>query len=354
MRLLRVELTQVGPFEAVSLSLGEGAARASTVIHGAGGVGKTSLLLAIGNTRPGAVSAILSPALVDRRSQFPTEAERLPSAVTYWSLGQDDRERQHPLCLASPSTRVCADDVQEVARRREQTVFDRVAKEGGFAYLAIPSSRWFSAQPLALNAPLRTLARYDVRGSLSFEERHDLGRETKQALAYAGIASALQSSGRPSGVDFKLLDGGMRHAVNSVVRLLGYRYEGLDPQSFEPHFAGPYRELISFDALPTAVRHLVAFAALPVRTLWGAYPGRDPRLAEAVVSVDEPELHQDAATRAGLVEALESALPCVQWLLATASPEIAASVDTSAVVALRRTDERVGVELFSGFEARTH
>ncbi len=356
MRLLLADLTRVGPFDSLRLSLieGESKARSLTVIHGAGGVGKSSLLQAIANTRPGQVST-LQPGVSERAfSLGHEEREALPSAQTHWLLGQDDLERQHPLCLASPNTRVHASEELEVLRRREQSVFDRVAREGGFAFLSIPSNRWFSTHPIAINAPLRTVARYDVRGTLSFEDRLDLARETKQALAYAEIGAALQRTPGAEHADQRLLATAMSHAVNTLLESVGFSYLGLDSRSFEPMFAGSQRTALPFDSLPTGVRHLVALAALPTRTLWGAYPGRDPRRAEGVVTIDEPELHQDSFVQARLMSALEEALPSVQWIVATASPRVASSVEGSAVIALRRSDEGNCVELFSGFEARTH
>jgi len=355
-RLLLADLTHVGPFNAARLSLdeGEGKARSLTVIHGAGGVGKSSLLQAIASTRPGQVST-LQPAASERGFSLGNdEREALPSATTYWLLGQDDAERQHPLCLSSPNTRVHASEELELLRRREQSVFDRVAREGGFAYLAIPSNRWFSTHPIAINAPLRTVARYDVRGSLSFDDRLDLARETKQALAYAEIGAALQRVSGAEHPDQRLFSAAMSHAVNTLLESAGFSYVGLDSLSFEPMFSGSRRKAVPFDALPTGVRHLVALGALPTRTLWGAYPGRDPRRAEGVVTIDEPELHQDNCVQAQLMSALEEALPSVQWLVATASPLVASSVDASAVIALRRSEAGKDVELFSGFEARTH
>jgi predicted ATP-binding protein involved in virulence len=98
---------------------------------------------------------------------------------------------------------------------------------------------------------------------------------------------------------------------------------------------------------------LVAFGALTVRTLWAAYPDRDPRIAEGVVLIDEVDLHQDASIAPKLPGALRAALPSVQWILTTHSPLLAAGVAPGEVLALRAgTQGRV--ELHAGPSATTH
>jgi predicted ATP-binding protein involved in virulence len=146
----------------------------------------------------------------------------------------------------------------------------------------------------------------------------------------------------------------MTSAVDRLVALAGLSYVGLDAASFEPTFMTADGRSLSFDALPTRARHLVAFAALSVRVLWSAYPGRDPRASEGVVAIDEVDAHQDPAIQAALVSALSEALPGVQWILTTTSPVVAGSCDTRDVLALRRLPRTTRVELYVGSEARTH
>jgi hypothetical protein len=146
----------------------------------------------------------------------------------------------------------------------------------------------------------------------------------------------------------------MRETVDALVRLTGFGYAGLDPISFEPTFVSPGGRVVAFDGLPTRARHLVAFAALTLRTLWAAYPGRDPRTAEGVVAIDDVDVHQDESTVERLCSTLRVALPFVQWILTTSSTTIAASCDARDVLTLRRLPEDEHVELFLGEQARTH
>jgi hypothetical protein len=341
------------PFGDVTIPFAEddGMPRALTVLFGGAGVGKTSVLGAIAATRPGHATALVpgAAASADGSSAF---------AVAEWSLGMDDTERPHPLTLATPTAKVERDEHAEMLRRREQAHFDRVAKDGGFVMLVLPSARWFSRAPFALSAPARTIARYDVRSPLSTSTgmddhtRADLARDTKQALAYAAITAAL-SADRVTGT-LAHFGRTMARTVDALVALAGFSYAGIDPLSLEPLFKSAEGRLLGFDALPTCARHLVAFGALPVRALWAAYPSREPADAEGVVCIDEIELQQDAQVQGSVLGVLRSVLPRVQWIVTTTSPLVAASVEDREVHALRKLPRAAEVQLFSGPHARVH
>ncbi|HEY6723417.1 MAG TPA: hypothetical protein VI197_05270 [Polyangiaceae bacterium] len=370
MRLLRLQVSHLGPFERERFSFSEPdaesgsdnleagaplAGRAVTVIHGPGGVGKTTLLSAIAATRPGALST-----LHQRRARTPDETvPEAPAVVADWALGQDDPERPHTLTLATPGARAFADDQQESLRRREQTLFDKVAREGGFAWAVLPAHRWFSRQPILLGVPSRVASAYDTRQHSLFDDaaRADLTRDTKQLLAYAAIGAALERQGQlrvaRRDVALRALGDATREVVDGLVRLAGYTYRGLDPASLEPEFTttGGAR---GFDELPTQVRHLAAMGALSLRAMWLARPERDPRDTEGVVAIDEIDLHQDPAVQALLVPSLRELLPNVQWIVTTQSGGVAGSAATHEVLALRRLPEHDRVEVYSGSDARTH
>ena len=344
MRLTSIRLVRLGPFGDVTVPFAEddGTPRAMTVLFGGAGVGKTTLLGAIASTRPGYAVA-LAPS-----------GDATPLVVTEWSLGDDDRERPHSLRIATPTGRVFEDEHAETMRRREQAHFDRVAKDGGFVFFVVPSTRWFSRQPIALNAPSRTVARYDVRAPAVFDDatRSDLARETKQALAYAAITAALSSDRMPS--PYARLGDAMAHVAERLASLAGFRYAGVDPASLEPVFRDEDGALLPFDALPTRARHLVAFGALPLRALAAAYPARDPRDVEGVVAIDEIELQLDSVAQNRILLALRDVLPKVQWIVTTTSPIVAASAEEREVLALRKLPRATEVQLFSGAEARVH
>ncbi len=147
----------------------------------------------------------------------------------------------------------------------------------------------------------------------------------------------------------------MRGAVEPLANLAGYAYVGVEHATLEPVFErGPRGPLVAFDELPTHARHLIALAALTVRALHTAWPGIDARGGEGVALVDDADAHLDAAARRGLVPALRAALPNVQWILSTSSPDVALPCEAGDILALRRLPESDEVRLYDGELALVH
>ncbi len=346
MRLLSVRLSNVGPFGDVTLRFetqpdpksDEPAlvtSRPVTVVFGGDGTGKTSFLAALALTRPGY-------ALPPLPSGRPRHEDDDPSfVVAEWHLGEDDPERPHPLLVTSPSA-VLENESNEVAaiRRREQALFDRRAQqEGGYVFLAFSGARWFSRTANLLSVPDRTVLRYDVRHPVSFDDpaRADLARETKQVLAYAQIGSALGRD-RAEFANLGRFETAAREVADIMLAPFGFTYLGIGPTTLEPEARDATGRIVPFDGLPRPARHLLAFGVLPLRALFAAYPMADaPRELEGVVAIDDVESQQDPALLRSIAPLLRRALPNVQWILTTASTQLALACDTSDVIALRRT-----------------
>jgi hypothetical protein len=374
MRLLRIELHRIGPFDSAVLRLGPepvsdapmsdpggdvpegsgpayGPPRPVTVLFGADGTGKTSLLSAVGLTRPGNTLPPLPP-LQRERDTRASSGDAAPFVATEWLLGDDDPERPHPLVVASPSAVFPGETVETAAlRRREQALFDRRAhQEGGHVFVSFSGARWFSRAANMLTMPERSILRYDVRQpGASFDDptRADLTRETKQVLSYASVGSAL-AGGRAEFDHLVRFDAALMGVLDIVLEPFDLAYAGVSPTTLEPQARSARGGLVPFDALPRAARHLIAFVALPLRALAAAYPGAEsPRDREGVVAIDDVECQQDPAHLRMLVPLLRRALPNVQWLLTTASTQLALACEPSEVIALRRTS-RDRIELGAG------
>jgi hypothetical protein len=332
----------------LSLEDASGSPRRLVVLFGGEGIGKTSILAAIASTRPG--HAIAQGAAKDE--------EPPPYCSADWFLGDDDPARPHVLRVVSPNAKLPGErDEVTLLRRREQALFDRRAAEGGFVLVAFSGARWFSRTPVLLSAPDRTVLRYDVRATANFDDatRADLARETKQVLAFAAVAAALARGepDEPSSRRFAALDRALRDALAILLEGTGCAYLGTSPLRLEPVFLLGGRE-VELDDLPRSVRHRVAFGALTVRALAAAYPNRDPRDAEGVVLLDDLEVQQDLRSLSGLPTLLRRALPRVQWILTTGSPQVAAACDASEVMALRRMPGSTWIELHQGTAAVMH
>lgn len=355
MLLVRARLVGIGPFDDTTFAFGEPDARPRpvTVVIGGACSGKTSLLAAIASTRPGHAVAQLTG-----RAESGTPGH----AVTEWHLGDDDPARPHALRVASPNAKTDEGEDVALVRRREQTLYDRRAGEGGFAFLAFSGARWFSRTPVTLATPDRTILRYDVRGTTSFDDasRADLTREAKQAIAFASVGAALaaQRAGEAAaeGAHARLVRfcAAMNAAVSAVLEDTGFTYDGVDPARLEPVFVEQGGGLVLFDDLPRGLRHAVAFAALPLRVLCAAYPERDPRSAEGLVLVDDAEVQLPLAHQRTLVPRLRRALPGVQWIVTTASPAVAEGAETGEVIALRRSPGSSRIEIYDGPSAILH
>lgn len=348
MYLERIRLVQYGPFGELDLDLtdDEGDPRRLVVIHGEGGTGKSALIEAMAHTRPGKATP-LTPA---RRRDIETA-----HAVCDWRLSLENPDRPHPLRVISPNMRF--DDSNDLARRREQSQYDRAAVQGpGFVFVEIPSQRYFSPASLGLNDPARMMTRYETRSSsLGYESsRPDLTRPCKQALSYAAISSALNRESGHSRPPADVLGQAMQSAVSAIAELAGYRYVGVDTHSLEPMFETAAGTEMSFDTLPTQLRHLIAFVAIPIRATWAGHSGADPRITECVVAIDDYELYLSPRAMAGLFGVLRRALPRAQWILTTSSPYAAAAADSDALLTLRREPVTDMVSVYTGHMARTH
>lgn len=343
MKLLAIRLNCPDTLGEIALSFAddEGDPRPFTLIFGGPGSGKTTLVAAIAGTRPGHTVALTA------RSSDP----RCYAECT-WHLGMDHPDQSRTFALQSPNL------PEELRRegsvdRREAILAERLAREGGFVCMVFSALRWFSKGPLLLSAPDRHAGRHDLRAREPLDDagRNDLTREVKQALAYAAIVRALP---QPGDERYHQLGDAMASTVDALARLGQLRYGGLDPRTLEPLFLGADGQSHSFDGLPNYLKHCIAFGALSIRAAWSAYPNIDPRRAEAVVLIDEVDLHQDTATTAALMDVLVEQLPEVQWILTTRSSALLAARDESETLALRKLEQDGGVAVHAGPDAQVH
>lgn len=350
MYLERAQIFGLGPFEQLEVDFCDrpGEPRLLTVIHGDAGTGKSSLLAAISATRP-ANHIVL------------TSVWRRPGLKAYsvcdWRLSAEDPERPHSLRVSTPGMVVEADEQAEQLRRRELVHFDRLlAEQGGFAFVALPGSRRYPRGSLVIGDPARTVLRADVRGAPGFQDPNavELTRPIKLILGYAGLSTALAGNERgESGVDTRSLGAAVKEALDELLGLVGYQYRGLSPRSFEPRFESPVGEILSFDALPHQVRQLVCFATVPVHQLWVANRCVDPRHAEGTILIDDTELNLSVAVQHELPAGLRRILPKAQWVLATASPDLAHAA-IGCTVTLRREPGADHVTAYEGELSLTH
>lgn len=307
-------------------------------------MGKTTLTAVLAGTRPGRCVPLGKS----------TEAEPCYAAAE-WRLGVEEPARPHCLRLLSPNVARLGDGAP--LQRKEQALYERIAAGGGgFVFVELPADRFYGRGAWALSDPLRTVLRYDVRAAMSAETtRLDLARQVKQTLAYSSISAALTGD-RKGGDDGdpRRFQATITHVVEEVLRPSDYGFAGLNARTLEPTFIAPSGRRVVFDRLPSFAKDLLAMVILPTRALWASLPGIDPREAEGVVVIDDPERRLPPRVCEQLSTLLPSALPGVQWVLMTASSSIAASSPKGTVFALRRTGDSEAVQLFCDDLALTH
>lgn len=304
--------------------------RPLSVVFGASGTGKTSVLSALSTTRPGHA---LPP--LQRRSD---DSARV---VASWLLRDEAPDRPHALLVATPSAVLDGEDGDETTRRRrEQALFDRRAQESahGYALLAVSGARWFSRGPLTLAAPERSLDSWDVRAPAAFDDptRSDLAREAKAIFAATRVARAL-AQGTERGAAYAALDDLTTTLTAHLLGAHDLTWSGVCARTFQPLFHGRGRT-IAFDDLPKSAKHLAAWAALTARMIHARAPAssssEELRAREAVVIIDDVERDLEPELLRALPALLRSALPRAQWIVTTASRELAAATDPAELVVL--------------------
>ncbi len=321
-----------------------GEPRRWVVFYGEGGTGKTTLAAVIAGTRPGRCVPLGK-----------TTEDEPCFAMAEWRLGVEDPARPHCLRVLSPNVPRAGEGAP--LQRKEQTLYERKAVGGrGFVFVELPADRLYGRGAWALSDPQRTVLRYDVRAALTADtSRLDLARPVKQVIAYASISSALTGDrkGGDEG-DPRRLQAAIVHVLEEVLGITDYTFAGLNARTLEPTFIAPSGRRVVFDRLPSFVKDLLAMVVLPVRALWASLPGLDPREAEGIIVIDDPERRLPSRVCEQLSTMLPAALPGVQWVLLTASSSIAASSPRGAVFALRRTGDSEAVQLFCDELALTH
>lgn len=367
MYLTGLRLRNVGPFDDATLSFvdEQGRPRMTTVILGESGVGKTAVLSAIANTRPGLAITLQRP-----RDGVPAADS---FAVARYLLGDDDPARPHELSVASPNAQLDESVTEAAARKREQAHFDRLAADKGFCLVPFSAARWASRMAATGASPERPISAMDHRSHATFDDasKADLAREVKQALVNAVTVAALSQFQERSRADVVAGDASALPPPPSPARGTApfelYRstfhallpdgeatYEGVDPNTFEPLFRDRSGRILTFDDLGFGVKNRVLLGAILLRRLALAYPGRDPLGCEAVVLIDEIEAHLPQRSQREILDVLRRAFPRVQLIVTTQSPWVVEGRPHDEIVVLSRDFELGRVEIGAGPSAALH
>ena len=338
MKLERVEIENYRVIERLELPLDP----SLTVLHGANGDGKTSVLSAIAAGLGGI-------------------ARWLPDVSGVGFRDTDLRDTQ-PLRVALKAT-----DGTEWDRRKggpRRTVAQRRLKDTIEAVVAADRS---GGEPLDL--PIAAF--YDTERAVA-ELPRDLPPTAKEFPRYAALEGALAPKAnfreffkwfymmenqelrlqKRRGRDYQLPElRGVRTAIERIVPGVSNPRIELRPPCFAVSVAredGALEEL-ELDQMSGGYRIMLALAADLARRMAQGNPHLDdPLRSEAIVLIDEVDLHLHPAWQQRVLPDLTRTFPNAQFIVSTHSPQVLTTVHPEQIVRLSRDDGRIVADEATG------
>ena len=341
MKLKSVEIENYRAIEKLKLSLDP----SLTVLHGDNGYGKTSVLSAI------AVGlgdeAMLGPFL-DVFIYFCEEDWREGAGNPLVSLTSMDGKACERPGTRSVVKRKKAEEEMSVHRENleEALVEDSHADNNDMPICVLyGTDRTVSDVPESVVSPRhlpRRVSRLDaLKGALS--ARTDF--EDLFAWFYFKEDEELREQKERRDFDYQLKEvSAVRQAISSMLP------EVSDPrtESNPPRFVVSQKseqgqaEKLSLDQLSGGYRIVLALAAdLARRMVQGNPHLDDPLESEAVVLIDEVELHLHPKWQQRILGDLQRTFPNAQFIVSTHSPQVLTTVEPQRIVELSREDDRI-------------
>ena len=329
MKLKSVEIENYRAIEKLSLTLDP----SLTVLHGDNGYGKTSVLSAIA-VGLGAIPELLSDVSdLDFHEEDQREGAESPRVSvtamngTYWERqsGQvdDQTRKQKMIALADflesrvMRPKVNQADIPIAAFYSADRIISGMSKAPDDPKVRFPRSD-------ALKEALAT--RTDFGGLLTwfyFKEDEEL-REQKERRDF----------------NYQLKDvSAVRQAISSMLPEVSNPRTELNPPRFVVSWESEQGrvEKLSLDQLSGGYRIVLALAAdLARRMVQGNPHMDDPLKSEAVVLIDEIELHLHPKWQQRILADLQRTFPNAQFIVSTHSPQVLTTVEPQRIVELAR------------------
>ena len=343
MKLKAVEIENFRAIEKLTLSLDP----QLTVLHGANAHGKTSMLSAI------AVGL----------GAIPT---RLPGVSGINFRKTDLRE-------GAQSVRVALTPIDGHAWRRIRTKQGRaLAGVRGLEWLREQTGKLVDADREGPPIDLPIVAFYDT-DRVVFDlpqRRRGFKKEFPRFAALEGALSTrtnfrtlfqwfyfkeneeLREQKKQRDFEYRLRDlSAVRDAISSMLDDVSDPHIEVNPLRFVVNLdTGENSEKLALDQLSGGYRAVLALAAdLAWRMAQGNPHLDDPLRAEAVVLIDEIELHLHPSWQQRILDDLMRTFPNVQFIVSTHSPQVLTTVEPKHIVELARKDGRIVAGAPSGW-----
>ena len=341
MKLKSVEIENYRAIEKLSLTLDP----SLTVLHGDNGYGKTSVLsaIAVGLGNEGLLGSFLDTSIDFCEEDWREDAGKPRVLLT--DMNGKPWERQ--------GTR----SVVEQEKRKELWLFNREFFEKALVEnsraekkdmpigVLYGTDRTVSDVPESVVSPRklpRQILRLDsLKGALS--ARTDF--EDLFAWFYFTEDEELREQKERRDFDYQLKDlSAVRQAISSMLPEVSNPRTESNPPRFVVSWASEQGrvERLSLDQLSGGYRIVLALAAdLARRMVQGNPHLDDPLKSEAVVLIDEIELHLHPKWQQRILADLQRTFPNAQFIVSTHSPQVLTTVEPQRIVELAREGDRI-------------
>ncbi len=343
MKLKSVTIENYRAIEKLELSLDQ----SLTVLHGANGHGKTSVLSAIAVGLVGAVN-FLGPHLHKSNIDFSEEDWREGAASPRIAVESTDgtiRERQGDEAIdeQKEAQRIAGNDayrlgLDEVLATRERKKDIPIVAFYGTERMVSGVPEWVISQPGSRFKPSRLDA---LEGALA--ARTDF--EGFLAWFYFKRYEELQERDDREDSDYQLKDVSViRDVISSMLPEVSNPRIELNPLRFvvSQKSEEGRAEKLSLNQLSGGYRIVLALAADLARRMAQGNPHlKDPLQSEAIVLIDEIELHLHPAWQQRILTDLMRTFSNAQFIVSTHSPQVLTTVEPQRIVELYRDGDNI-------------
>ena len=345
MRLERVEIENYRAIEELELSFDPLLVPSLTVLHGANGDGKTSVLSAIA-AGLGSIPMLLPDVAgigfrkTDQRGARSIHIRMTATDGTTWNRRK------------SPASKQVRSHRRELRDRIQRIVdADRDGKDPEY----LPIVVFYDTDRSVFDAPQRRrgfkteFPRYAaLDGALSPKTNF---RDFFKWF-YALENEELREQKERRSFDFRLKElEAVRRAIEALVSGISEPRIAFRPMRFAVTMkseSGKVREL-ALDQLSGGYRIMLALAADLARRMAQGNPHLDdPLQSEAIVLIDEVDLHLHPAWQQRVLTDLTRTFPKAQFIVSTHSPQVLTTVDPERIVRLSRDDGRIVADEATG------
>ncbi len=341
MKLKSVEIENYRAIEKLKLPLDP----SLTVLHGDNGYGKTSVLSAIA-VGLGAIPDLLpnDTSSIDFREEDQREGAESPRVLVS-AMDGTSWERQGG---KQADDRIVAQKLLNLGRLLESMNMSGVEEEGPPGDLPIVAFYSTDRNVLGMRkAPRDPKAVSRVSRFAALEGALSAHTDFKGLLGWFYIKEdeELREQKERRNFDYQLKEvSAVRQAISSMLPEVSDPRTELNPLRFVVSRKSEQGQVekLSLDQLSGGYRIVLALAAdLARRMVQGNPHLDDPLTSEAVVLIDEVELHLHPGWQQRILGDLQRTFPNAQFIVSTHSPQVLTTVEPQRIVELAREGDRI-------------